>query len=68
MKKVILLAMAALFAFAATSYAQQIPADKMKINNNKNAAHNFCWSCHDKFPKPNKTPGKTCTKCHTLPK
>ena len=32
MKKVILLAMAALFAFAATSYAQQIPADKMKIN------------------------------------
>ena len=119
MKKVILLAMAALFAFAATSYAQQIPADKMKINlkeawgvkvtqkgvlfnhethlaklNNKcdschstpdgnskialtgdikgananNPAHKFCWTCHDKTPKPNKTPGKTCTKCHTLPK
>lgn len=119
MKKVILLAMAALFAFAATSYAQQPPADKMQINlkeawgvkatqkgvlfnhtthlaklnnkcdschsspqggtkialqgeikgaNNKNAAHNFCWSCHDKYPKPNNTPGKTCTKCHTLPK
>lgn len=119
MKKVILLAMAALFAFAATSYAQTVPADKQQINlkeawnikatqkgvlfdhnahlaklNNKcdschnspqggtkinlqgdiksagpkNVAHNFCWSCHDKFPKPNKTPGKTCTKCHTLPK
>ena len=119
MKKVILLAMAALFAFAATSYAQTVPADKQQINlkeawnikatqkgvlfdhnahlaklNNKcdschnspqggtkinlqgdikgagpkNVAHNFCWSCHDKFPKPNKTPGKNCTKCHTLPK
>lgn len=119
MKKVILLAMAALFTFAAIVYAQTVPADKMQINlkeawkakqtqkgvlfnhathlaklNNKceschsspqgatkikldgdikgananNAAHKFCWSCHDKTPKPNKTPGKTCTKCHTIPK
>lgn len=30
-----------------------------------NSAHNFCWTCHDAQPKPNKTPGKTCTKCHT---
>ncbi len=36
--------------------------------NAKNPAHNFCWSCHDKVAKPNKTPGKTCTKCHTQPK
>ena len=119
MKKIILLAMAALFTFAAIAYAQTVPADKVQIKlneawsvkqtqkgvvfnhethlaklNNKcdschstpdgnskialtgdikgananNVAHKFCWSCHDKTPKPNKTPGKTCTKCHTLPK
>ncbi len=120
MKKVILLTMAALFAFAALAYAQTVPADKLQIKlneawnvkpqtqkgvlynhelhikalNNKcdschsspqgatkiqvqgeikgananNGAHKFCWTCHDNTPKPNKTPGKTCTKCHTLPK
>lgn len=119
MKKIILLAMAALFAFAAIAYAQTVPADKVQIKlneawnvkqtqkgvlfnhethlaklNNKcdschstpegnskivltgdikgananNGAHKFCWSCHDKTPKPNKTPGKTCTKCHTIPR
>ena len=119
MKKIILLAIAALFAFGAIAYAQTVPADKLQIKlneawnvkqtqkgvlfnhethiaklNNKcdschsspqggtkiqlqgeikcananNAAHKFCWSCHDKTPKPNKPPGKTCTKCHTLPK
>lgn len=116
MKKVILLAIAALFVFSAIAYAQTVPADKVRVNvkealgvtgnqkpvffdhsthlpklgnncgqchkdpkggdkivvqgeikgtNNSNGAHNFCWSCHDKQPKPNKTPGKTCTKCHT---
>lgn len=45
-------------------------ATKIKVENIKgtaksNGAHNFCWSCHDKTPKPNKTPGKTCTKCHS---
>lgn len=41
---------------------------EVKGANANNAAHKFCWTCHDKTPKPNKTPGKTCTKCHTLPK
>lgn len=40
----------------------------IKGANANNAAHKFCWTCHDKIEKPNKTPGKTCTKCHTLPK
>lgn len=40
----------------------------IKGANANNPAHKFCWTCHDKTPKPNKTPGKTCTKCHTLPK
>ena len=31
MKKVILLTMAALFAFAALAYAQTVPADKLQI-------------------------------------
>ena len=45
--------------------------DKVKVTgdikgaNINNAAHKFCWTCHDQQPKPNKTPGKTCTKCHT---
>ncbi len=122
MKKVVLLAVATLFAFASFIYAQQLqpPADKMKIDlrqawgvakptqkgvqydhgihlpkleykcegchsspqgatkikvpgeikgaNESNGAHKFCFGCHDTIPKPNKTPGKTCTKCHTLPK
>ena len=35
MKKVILLTMAALFAFAALAYAQTVPADKLQIKLNE---------------------------------
>lgn len=41
---------------------------EIKGANNMNGAHNFCWTCHDQTPKPNKTPGKACTKCHVIPK
>lgn len=36
---------------------------EIKGTNDKNAAHQYCWSCHAKqSPDPVK---KVCTKCHT---
>lgn len=38
-------------------------AGDIKGNNDKNAAHAWCWGCHKEQPKdPVK---KVCTKCHT---
>lgn len=38
------------------------PAGEIAGNNDKNAAHNYCWTCHT---KQGVKVGKTCTKCHT---
>ncbi len=42
------------------------PAGDIKGVNDKNPAHNYCWSCHkEQTPDPVK---RTCTKCHSGPK
>lgn len=39
-----------------------VPSGEIKGMDQKNAAHNFCWTCHT---EKNVSVKKTCVKCHT---